>query len=249
MTMDIFSHSFFLWILIFLVGMFYSSVGHGGASGYLAALSLFGYMPAQMRESALILNLGVSAISFAAYCRAGHFQGRLLWPFAVASVPLAFAGGWVHLPQKVYSLLLAGTLIFAALRLWGDDQGLPGDRNRPPGRGQAALIGGGIGFLSGAVGVGGGIFLSPLMILMGWADARRTAAASAAFIWINSAAGLLGGWGRHPASGAFLWPLAVCALAGGVLGSQLGARRLTPLALRRVLAGVLAIAALKLLSL
>lgn len=234
-----------LYLLIFAVAALYSSVGHGGASGYLAALSLFGFAPAQMKASALLLNLLVAAISFANYWKAGYFKARLFWPFAAASIPLAFVGGYVKLPPKTYSLLLAAALVIAAVRLILKDGAGKGP-SQMPALPASLAVGGGVGLLSGLVGVGGGIFLSPLMILFGWADAKETAAVSAAFIWVNSAAGLFGNLKSQGPGALSLWGLSAAALAGGVLGSHFGAKRLSVLALRRTLGAVLLIAAYKL---
>jgi hypothetical protein len=234
--------------LIFLVAAAYSSVGHGGASGYLAVLSFFGLAPAVMAPSALLLNLLVAGLSFTSYFRAGHFVFRLLWPFLLTSVPFALLGGLLGASQKAYTLLLAGTLIFAALRLiLVTARGQEESFAKPPPLWMALPAGAGIGLLSGIIGVGGGIFLSPLIILMGWADAKRTAAASAAFIWINSLAGLYGHLTRRAADGPSLLWLVGAAFAGGLVGSWLGAKRLPGLWVRRILGVVLLIAAVKLL--
>ncbi len=230
--------------LLCLVALLYSSVGHGGASGYLAALSLFGHPPAAMRDSALLLNLLVSGIAFLSYRRAGHFEAGLLWPFAASSIPLAFLGALLKVSPGTYSGLLALALVFAALRLMMREPGTGGEK--PPSLPLALAAGAGIGLLSGIVGVGGGIFLSPLMLLLGWADVKRTAATSAAFIWVNSAAGLLAGLGQRGTAALWLWPLVGAALLGGLLGSTLGARLLAPLILRRALGLVLLVAAFKL---
>ena len=232
--------------LIFLVALAYASVGHGGASGYLAVLALFGFSPSSMAPSALALNLLVSATAFWAYSRAGYFVPRLFWPFAAASVPMAFLGGLLEIPVRIYSWLLAAALLFAAVRIT-----LEGLRSaeetlvRPPRLGIALPVGAGIGFLSGVVGVGGGIFLSPILLLMRWADAKRTSAASAAFIWVNSAAGLYGHITRKGLDAAELWPMVLAAFLGGIIGAQIGARRLSSAALRFALAGVLIVAAFK----
>ncbi len=230
--------------LIFAVAFLYGSVGHGGASGYLAALSLMGFVPADFKASALILNLLVAALSFFNFWKEGYFDWELFWPFAVLSIPAAFAGGLISIPARVYGILLAVTLAFAATRLALPDAKDAGAR--PVSKPAALLTGGALGVLSGMVGVGGGIFLSPLMILMGWADAKKTAAISAAFIWVNSAAGLFGSIKQAGIGPLALWPLALAAGAGGLLGSRVGARYIGVLALRRVLAVVLAIAAYKL---
>lgn len=234
--------------LVFFVALAYSSVGHGGASGYLAVLSFFGVPPAAMAPSALLLNLLVAGISFTAYWRAGLFVFRLLWPFLLTSIPFAFLGGLTAVPVRVYLLLLSAVLIFAAFRLLvvvaagGEEAWV-----RPPRLAVALPVGAGIGFLSGIIGVGGGIFLSPLLILLKWADTKRTAAVSAAFIWINSLAGLYGHLLRQSVDWPGLVWLVGAALAGGLVGSSLGARRFQGLWLRRILAVVLLVATLKLL--
>jgi hypothetical protein len=234
--------------LIFLVAVAYSSVGHGGASGYLAVLSFFGLAPAAMAPSALCLNLVVAGSSFSSYWRAGHFVFRLLWPFLLTSIPFAFLGGLTRVSPRSYMLLLAAVLLFAAYRLLAV---IPPKQEesfvRVPSLWVALPVGAGIGFLSGIIGVGGGIFLSPLLILLRWADAKRTAAASAAFIWVNSAAGLYGHLLRKSVDWSGLVWLVAAAFAGGLLGSSLGAQRFRGLWLRRILGVVLLVAMVKLL--
>jgi uncharacterized protein len=230
---------------ILVAAVLYSSVGHGGASAYLAVMALAGLAPAVMRPSALVLNLIVAAIAAVRFARAGHFCWRLFWPFAVASIPFAFLGGAITLPDAVYRRLLGVVLLFAAYRLWRVFGG--GGSLRTPSLLTALLWGAAIGMLSGLTGVGGGIFLSPLLLLARWAEPKPTAAVSAAFIWVNSFAGLL----AKPASLAALPPgiplWAIAAAAGGILGASLGSRRLPGLALRRLLALVLLVAGGKLL--
>lgn len=230
---------------ILVAAVLYSSVGHGGASAYLAVMALAGLAPAVMRPSALVLNLIVAAIAAVRFARAGHFRWRLFWPFAVASIPFAFLGGAITLPDAVYRRLLGVVLLFAAYRLWRVFGG--GESLRTPSLLTALLWGAAIGMLSGLTGVGGGIFLSPLLLLARWAEPKPTAAVSAAFIWVNSFAGLL----AKPASLAALPPgiplWAIAAAAGGILGASLGSRRLPGLALRRLLALVLVVAGGKLL--
>lgn len=239
---------FLLLLLVFLVALAYSSVGHGGASGYLAALSFFALAPEMMAPSALCLNLLVAGLSFLSYRRAGHFVFALLWPFLLTSIPFAFLGGLLGVSPRLYMVLLAAALIFAAFRLFAvvppkEEESFV----RPPPLWVALPVGGGIGFLSGLIGVGGGIFLSPLLILSKWADAKRTAAVSAAFIWVNSLAGLYGHLSRKSVDWSSLLWLVGAAFLGGLLGSWLGARRFRGLWLRRILAVVLLVAALKLL--
>jgi len=233
--------------LFFFVAMAYSSVGHGGASGYLAVLSFFGAAPEVMAPAALCLNLLVAGISFVLYRREGHFVLRLALPFLLSSVPCALLGGATRVPPRLYMGLLAAVLVFAAWRLlWFRPGSVEESLLRQPRMALALPAGAAIGFLSGLIGVGGGIFLSPLMILMKWADAKRTSAASAAFIWVNSLAGLYGHLQRRAVDWpALLW-LAAAACAGGLAGSHLGAARFGGHWLRRILGLVLLVAAVKL---
>ena len=231
---------------ILVAAVLYSSVGHGGASAYLAVMSLAGLAPGLMRPAALVLNLVVAAIAAFRFARAGHFRLSLFWPFAVTSIPFAFLGGSITLPDAVYRRILGLVLLFAAYRLWRVFRGGEETAHTPP-LAAALLWGAAIGMLSGLTGVGGGIFLSPLLLLAHWAEPKPTAAVSAAFIWVNSFAGLLG----KPASLAALpasIPLWVLAAAlGGMVGAGLGSRRLPSLVLRRLLAVVLVVAGGKLL--
>ena len=238
--------SLVLLILIFLVAMVYASVGHGGASGYLAAMSLVGgYTPAAMSTSALGLNVLVAGTAWLMFWRAGHGSWSLLWPFVVVSVPAAFVGGWLPVSAQTYRLLLSGCLLVAAVRLC-----LPfpqeGMRCEAPPLAVALPVGGALGFVSGIVGVGGGIFLSPLMVLLRWAEVKRVAAISAAFIVVNSLGGLVGRLlGGRLVMGSVA-PLVVSAFVGGVVGSRLGANHFSGAWLRRLLALVLVVAAGKL---
>jgi hypothetical protein len=234
--------------LVFLVAAAYSSVGHGGASGYLAVLSFFGFAPAAMAPSALLLNLLVSGTSFVSYRRAGHFVFRLLWPFLLTSIPFAFLGGMATVTPGIYAALLGGALLVAALRLLVVTASEREESFvRAPSLWVALPVGAAIGLVSGVVGVGGGIFLSPLLLLLQWADAKRTAAASAAFIWINSLAGLYGHLLRTSVEWSQLLWLVGAAFAGGLLGSWLGAHRFRGVWLRRILGVVLVLASFKLL--
>jgi len=239
----------FLSLLIFIAALLYSSVGHGGASGYLAAMALFGVAPVVMKPTALVLNLIVATIGTIRFYRAGYFSWQLFWPFAVCSIPCAFVGGWLQLPMAYYKWLIGVVLLFAAWRLALKPTLSTARATKPIALPLALALGAGLGLLSGLTGVGGGIFLSPLLLLMNWAGVRQTAALSAAFILVNSAAGLLG----HLASvkalpNAIVW-WAPTALIGGLIGSELGSRRLPPLAVRRLLAAVLLVAGLKMLFL
>jgi len=243
-----FDHDLLLGLLFFAAALLYSSVGHGGGSGYLAAMALFGFPPAMMRPTALMMNVGVASISLYKFARAGGFAWRLFLPFALTSVPMAFIGGRIQLPVAWFGVLIGVVLLFAALRLFADSM-QTGDGERPlrgpPPLWLALLAGAGIGLLSGLTGVGGGIFLSPLVVMMGWGTVRNSAAPTAAFILVNSMAGLAGLLTRQPELPSALpwWVAAV--LVGGLIGATLGARRLGNTGLRRALAGVLLIAGAK----
>ena len=241
--------SWIVFALVFLVAILYASVGYGGASGYLAAMSLFAFPRAQMSTTALLLNFVVAGMAWAAFWKVGHGSRRLIQPFLITSIPFALLGGWMKVSSHAYHWLLAIALGTAAIRLClpAVASSSTAVRGAPPAP-VAWGVGSVIGLVSGIVGVGGGIFLSPIMILCRWADAKQTAAASACFIVINSASGLLG----RLASGSFetgpLLPLIGAAAAGGWIGSVLGANRLPNPALCRVLAGVLSVAVVKWLT-
>ncbi|MCY7351258.1 MAG: TSUP family transporter [Cytophagaceae bacterium] len=237
------------YLLLFALGavaFLYASVGHGGASGYLAVLALFGTQPELMKSSALMLNLVVSMISFLNFYRGGHFRWAKFWPFAVASVPMAFIGAGIPLSAGLYKQLLGLCLLLAIARmLWR-----PRDQEDEPRTIPllaALLTGAGIGLLSGMLGIGGGILLSPVLLLMHWARLKETAAISALFIFVNSLSGLskLLLKGYTPDSQTLTW-LAV-ALVGGLLGGYVGARRFNVPTLRYALATGLFIATLKLM--
>jgi uncharacterized membrane protein YfcA len=233
--------------LIFLAAVFYSSVGHAGASGYLAVMALIGVAPAEMRPAALALNLIVATIGSRNFIKAGHLRWPLLWPFLLASVPMAYLGGRLALPVAAYRLVVGIVLLLSAVRFVVTLRAPDTARGAPPVP-VSLVTGGALGFLAGLTGVGGGIFLSPLLLLLGWATLRTTAATSVVFILANSIAGLLGqmqsivGWPHD----LLWWALAV--LLGGSIGSYLGARRLPSPALRGLLAVVLFIAGLKLIA-
>ena len=227
----------------------YASVGHGGASAYLAALALAGVAPAEMRPVALALNILVSALATWKFQRAGHFRWRLFWPFAVVSVPLAFAGGAITLPGHAYKALVGAVLVYAAVQLWMSARA--GDEMRPvkaPPLPAAMAVGAALGLLSGLTGVGGGIFLSPLLLMLGWAGTKQTSATSAPFILVNSIAGLAAGFTMKSASlPAHIGVLAIAVLIGGWFGAEYGSRRFANPIVRRVLAVVLASAGAKMI--
>ena len=236
-----------LTLLIFIAALLYASVGHGGASGYLAAMALFNLAPDVMKPTALVLNLFVAALGTIRYAQAGCFSWNIFWPFAVVSIPCAFLGGKWMLPVAIYKIILGLVLLFAAWRLAVRQSAHAPPVLKPIVLPAALVLGAAIGLLSGLTGVGGGIFLSPLLLLLGWADVRKTAGVSAAFILVNSAAGLLGHWESVKSLPSQIVWWAPAALLGGIVGAELGSRRLTPLTMRRMLAAVLVVAGLKML--
>ncbi len=228
--------------LFLLMAVLYSAVGQGGGSGYLAAMALLGVTPDRFRLIALTLNVVVASIGLAKFSRAGFFNGKLLLPFVLASVPLAFVGGYFSLPSQIFRPLVGGVLLWAAILLiWKPPIPEREVHGTVPLWG-STLAGGGIGLLSGLIGIGGGIFLAPLLILRGWASVKTTACLSSAFILANSLAALAGLSFHTQEIPGFLPVWMVVVAAGGWLGSGLGARRLSPKTLHWLLAGVLVIA-------
>lgn len=244
----IISSSFFpLFLLLLAVMAFlYASIGHGGASGYLAVLALFSIDPSLMKSSALILNIFVSCISFAHYYRGGHFKWKLFLPFALASIPAAYFGAKLSLEADVYKKILGLCLVFPILRLVGVFGKERDETNELPWS-YGLLIGAIIGFLSGMIGIGGGILLSPIILLFHWGKMKETAAVSALFILVNSISGLVAllSKGFTPPSEIYYW--LVAAVIGGFAGAYLGSNKFNHLVLRYILASVLAIASIKLL--
>lgn len=240
-----------LTFLIFAAATLYSSVGHAGASGYLAAMAIVGLAPEAMKPTALALNILVATIATVRYVRAGNFDWHTFWPFILLSVPCAFIGGAIHLPSAIYKPFVGIILLIAAIEMArtahnaAKVDATESSRRLPliP----ALLCGGVIGLLSGLTGTGGGIFLSPVLLVMGWAATRRTSGISAAFILLNSIAGLAGAVSSLMAlpSATPLW--LVAAATGGLLGTQLGNGLLPTPTLRYLLAAVLVIAGLKLI--
>lgn len=234
---------FLLLIAIFLIAMLYSSVGHGGASGYLALLAMSGAGIMEMRSTALLLNICVSAIAFAHFLSNGHFSWRRFWPFAAGSIPFSFIGAGLDTSPFLYRKLLAICLVFAVGRILFTINA--GSSKRVPSPPLAILIGAAIGLLSGTIGIGGGIILGPILLIAGWSTAHQAAAICSLFILVNSMSGIVGLPGADHFTGVGI-PWVISAIAGGTIGSFIGARRIPDLRLRQVLGSVLLIASLKL---
>jgi uncharacterized membrane protein YfcA len=240
-------HAVPLAAMIFVAAILYSSVGHAGASGYLAAMALMSVSPEVMKPTALCLNVIVASIATARFAKAGCFSWRVFWPFAIVSIPFASLGGAIQLPGHYYKVVVGIVLLYAAFRLASSAR-KPGSQTAKKLSIPAALIAGaGIGMLAGLTGTGGGIFLSPVLLLTGWAEIRECAGVTAAFVLVNSLAGLAG----NLASVYYLPPqipyLAVVAGLGGIIGSELGSRRLAPAVMKYLLAAVLVVASCKLI--
>jgi hypothetical protein len=235
------------------IAFLYASVGHGGASGYIAVLALAGFGAEQIRPLALELNVVVAGLATAVYARAGHFQRDVFGPLALAAVPAALLGGAIRLPLAPLKQLLAVILLFSAWRLVAPKAETPILSPAPPKPAAIAGVGAGLGLLAGITGTGGGIFLTPWMVMRRWLPLRQAAAVSAAFILVNSTSGLVGfglsrGLGAIP-SAAHIWPMAAAVLVCGGLGAMAGSRWFPQAWIRGLLATVLVVASLKLAGL
>ena len=228
-----------------IVSFLYSSVGHGGASGYLALMALFSFAPESMKPTALLLNLFVAGISFFYYYREGYFNKKLFLVFAFASVPLAFIGGTIEVDAPIYKKILALLLIFAILKML-HVFGKENDQTKETRLWQGLVVGGVIGFFSGLIGIGGGIILTPVILLLHWGNMKEAAAVSALFIWVNSAAGLTGQLSSGITIEKESFLLVGIALIGAVLGGYYGSKKINNQNLRYILAFVLIIASVKL---
>jgi uncharacterized protein len=240
------NHIVLLAIMLFFAATLYSSIGHADASAYLAAMALVGAPSELMKPTALCLNIIVATIGTIQFARAGYFSWRIYWPFATTSIPCAFIGGAIRLPYHYYNTIVGVVLVFAAGRLMYSTANTSEFKTRPLPVGVALVLGAAIGLLAGLTGVGGGIFLSPLLLLAHWADIKQTAAVSVAFILANSIAGLAGNLASVQNLPSQIPLFAAVVAIGGILGSHLGSRRFAPNALKYLLAVVLLVAGFKL---
>ena len=235
----------FLCLAIAMIAFLYSSVGHAGASGYIATMTLFGLAATVIRPTALVLNVLVATIGSVQFWRAGHFSWKLFWPFALLSVPAAYLGGYIQPSASILRILIGLVLLFSAARLIFR-RGDPAETVAPS-KPTAVGVGAGLGFLSGLTGTGGGIFLTPLLLFCRWAHIRQAASVSAVFILVNSIGGLVGYFTAVRSLPVLGLYLAIPAIIGGTIGSHLGSRRFPVRAISILLAIVLAIAGTKLI--
>jgi uncharacterized membrane protein YfcA len=234
------------YLILFVVAFLYASVGHGGASGYLALMAIYSIAPAEMKPTALMLNLFVSMTAFIQFFRGRYFNVKLFLPLALASVPMAFIGGMIHIDAGIYKTILGVLLLVAVARFFFTRNTKP-EELRPYNIAIAIIIGAVIGLFSGMIGIGGGIILSPLLLLLKWTDQKQTAAISALFIFVNSLSGLFGQLTQGIVFTSQMITMVVIAFAGGLLGAYFGALKFRQGILKNVLAMVLLLAAYKLL--
>ena len=239
------THIILLFLAIGLIAFLYSSVGHAGASGYIATMTLFGIAPTVIRPTALVLNILVASIGTFQFWRAGHFSWKLFWPFALLSIPAAYLGGYLQPSVSILKILIGVVLLLSAARLMV--RRIDPAQTFPPSPPVAVSVGAGLGFLAGLTGTGGGIFLTPVLLFFRWAHIRQAAAVSALFIWVNSIAGLVGYFTKVRTIPSLGLILAAAAIIGGIIGSHLGSRRFAVRVISLCLATVLLIAGIKLI--
>lgn len=236
----------FVTIGVLVIAFLYSSVGHGGASGYIAVMSLFGIAPTLIKPTALILNIFVACIASWQFWRTGFLSWKFFWSLAALSIPMSFLGGYLNLPAPIFKVILGVTLLLSAIRflIKPTVDAVPTEPVLPI---TLLSVGGGIGLLSGLTGTGGGIFLTPLLLWMRWASVKTASAVSAMFILVNSISGLLGNLSATKQIPSFAAILLVAALLGGSIGSYLGSHKLSHNVIQRLLSMVLIVAGLKLM--
>lgn len=239
--------AFILIPLIFLAALLFSSVGHGGASAYIAAFALVGLAPASMRPAALCLNVLVASIGLYKFYKANAFDWQLFWPIVITSVPAAFIGGQLTLPNQTYKLVVGASLMYAAWIIFRKADNADDIEVKPVKKPVLMGLGAGLGLLSGLTGIGGGIFLSPILLFFCWAKTKVISGVAAAFILANSISGLAGVLSKSPSlpQGLAYWALA--AALGGLIGAEYGSKKLANPMIRKLLALVLVFAGLRLM--
>ena len=237
-----------IWIFILsllIISFMYSSIGHGGASGYLALMAIFNFSPEIMRPTGLILNLFVSGIAFYHFWKSGYFNKKLFFIFSISSIPLSFIGGTLIIDATIYKISLGIILLFSIVRIISKSKNE--NKTKPINIPKGIIIGGLIGFLSGLIGIGGGIILSPIILLLSWGKIKESAAVSALFIWVNSAAGLLGQYSNEIELSKYIWIYILMVVIGGYFGSYISAKYLSNKLLKGLLSLIIISASLKLI--
>jgi uncharacterized protein len=232
-------------IAVFAAALLFAIAGHTGASAYLAIFGLLGMAPAEIKPSVLSLNVVVGCVAVYKFSRAGHFSWRLIWPFILTSIPFSFLGGLITLPTTIYRILVGVVLVYAAIRMLFGASKKDGAEPGSPSIGLSLLLGAGIGFTGGLIGIGGGVLLSPILLLMEWAGPQLTAGTIAVFVLVNSIAGLLGHWTASPELPTQLPVWGAMALVGGWIGAEIGSRKLSAITIRRMLGLILLLAGLR----
>lgn len=233
------------YIILFVVAFLYATVGHGGASGYLALMAIYGLAPEVMKPTALLLNLFVSGSAFVQFYRGKHFRKEIFIPLALASIPMSFIGGMLVIEDHIYKRILGALLLLPVIRLFFFKNTASSELKNSNFY-LSLLVGGSIGLLSGMIGIGGGIILSPVLLLLKWTDQKQTAAISALFIFVNSVAGLAGQFTKGIEFNSNMLWYVIIAFSGGLLGAYYGASRFNQNVLKNVLGVVLFMAAFKL---
>jgi uncharacterized membrane protein YfcA len=236
------STTIFIAVAVFAAALLFAIAGHTGASAYLAIFGLLDMTPDEIKPTVLALNVVVGIVAVYKFTRAGHFSWRLIWPFILTSIPFSFLGGLITLPTPIYRLLVGVVLVYAALRMLFNVPDKKETQQDFPPVWLSLLLGAGIGFTGGLIGIGGGILLSPILLLTKWAGPQLTAGTIAVFVLVNSISGLLGHWSTsmHLPSQLPVW--GVMALVGGWIGAEIGSRRLSATTIRRMLGLILLLA-------
>lgn len=240
-----------IWILsgiIFFVAILYSTVGHGGASAYLATMALFGLTPDIMKPTALILNIIVAGIGSVSYIRAGSFSWQVFWPFALGSLPLTYWASTLEISHNLYKIILGSILIFTSLWLLIGKKNSNDQTTKSGNTLVKIIIGGAIGFIAGITGIGGGVLLSPLLILTHWADPKKTSGIASTFIVANSIVGIIGHLSETKFPPNYIWYFVATAAIGGLIGSNLGSKRLANSGIKKVLAVIMLISGVQLVG-
>ncbi len=237
---------YLFYILLFLVAFLYASVGHGGASGYLALMAIFSIAPDVMKPTALLLNLFVALTSFIQFYRGGSFRWSVFWPFALLAAPMAYFGGKIEIDAHLYKKILGLLLLIPVVRFFFFSN-IQVDETKQVNTGLAVIIGAIIGFLSGLIGIGGGIILSPVLLMLKWANMKQAAAVSALFIFVNSLTGVRGQMGKGIHFTTDMYWYVIIAFLGGLAGAYFGAIKMKQVVLKYTLATVLLVAAVKLI--